>query len=150
MMRKKKKGHINVHINDKNTYDEGEFLNRKMVDGLKQNAFCPLRKSINKDIPFFINYDILLKNCKQDKNYLDLNLEINYNLEEIMENKENLMRCLHRKNLMEDEKSYQMEIPHDNMKNKKYYYDNNIYQNKNDEYDNIYEQRDDIYDRSNF
>ncbi|SOV83580.1 conserved Plasmodium protein, unknown function [Plasmodium reichenowi] len=127
-----------------------------MVDGLKQNDFFPLRKSINKDIPFFINYDILLKNCKHDKNYLDLNLEINYNLEEIMENKENLMRCLHRKNLMEDEKRYQMEIPHDNMKNKKYYYDNNIYQNKNDEYDNnnnnnnIYEQRDDIYDRNNY
>ncbi|SPJ13093.1 conserved Plasmodium protein, unknown function [Plasmodium sp. DRC-Itaito] len=125
-----------------------------MADGLKQKDFSPLRKNINKDIPFFINYDILLKNCKQEKNYLDLNLEINYNLEEIMENKENLMRCLHGKNLMEDEREYQMEIHHDNMKNKKYYYDNNIYDYKNNEYDNnnnnIYEQRDDIYDGSNY
>ncbi|KYN96316.1 hypothetical protein PGSY75_1473300 [Plasmodium gaboni] len=157
MMRKKKKNdHINVHMNHKDTYDEGEFLNRKMVDGLNQTDFCPLEKNINKDIPFFINYDILLKNCKQDKNYLDLNLEINYNLEEIIENKDNLIRCLHRKNPMEHVKGYKREIPDDYMKNKKYYYDNNIYHHKNDEYyhnnnnNNIYKQRDDKYDRNNY
>ncbi|GAB67851.1 hypothetical protein PCYB_124170 [Plasmodium cynomolgi strain B] len=61
--------------------------------------------------PYCVNYDVLLKNCKEE-HYIDLNLEINYNLEELLSYKDNIKKCLHvhngpsKHNLQRNRRSY--------------------------------------------
>ncbi|ETB62955.1 hypothetical protein, variant 1 [Plasmodium yoelii 17X] len=60
----------------------------------KTNKKKLCKNIMNEEHPFYVNYDILVKNYKNEKNYIDLNLEINYNLEEIEENNENIKKCI--------------------------------------------------------
>ncbi|KAI4836566.1 CKK domain-containing protein [Plasmodium brasilianum] len=61
---------------------------------INKNILC--KNETNIEYPFYINYEILLKNCrhkhKHRHNYIDLNLEVNYNLEEILENKDSIKK----------------------------------------------------------
>ncbi|ANQ09963.1 Uncharacterized protein PCOAH_00043750 [Plasmodium coatneyi] len=47
-----------------------------------------------RNIPYCVNYDVLLRNSKEEQ-YIDLNLEVNYNLEELLAYKENIKKCFH-------------------------------------------------------
>ncbi|SCM10411.1 conserved Plasmodium protein, unknown function [Plasmodium chabaudi adami] len=75
-----------------NKSDENEQTQKNTVYRINKKKFC--KNKINKECPFYVNYDILVKNYKNEKNYIDLNLEINYNLEEIEENNENIKKCI--------------------------------------------------------
>ncbi|SCM08505.1 conserved Plasmodium protein, unknown function [Plasmodium chabaudi chabaudi] len=75
-----------------NKSDENEQTQKNTVYRIHKKKFC--KNKINKECPFYVNYDILVKNYKNEKNYIDLNLEINYNLEEIEENNENIKKCI--------------------------------------------------------
>ncbi|SCM05250.1 conserved Plasmodium protein, unknown function [Plasmodium chabaudi chabaudi] len=75
-----------------NKSDENEETQKNTVYRINKKKFC--KNKINKECPFYVNYDILVKNYKNEKNYIDLNLEINYNLEEIEENNENIKKCI--------------------------------------------------------
>ncbi|VEV58453.1 conserved Plasmodium protein, unknown function [Plasmodium vinckei vinckei] len=75
-----------------NKNDENEQTPKNTVYKIHKKKFC--KNKINKECPFYVNYDILVKNYKNEKNYIDLNLEINYNLEEIEENNENIKKCI--------------------------------------------------------
>ncbi|SCP05549.1 conserved Plasmodium protein, unknown function [Plasmodium ovale] len=87
----------------------------------------PCANGMKKDIPFYVNYEILLKKYKQEKNYVDLNLEINYNLEEIMENKDNIKKCLLSHNVANRDNPYTSKNNEYQMKNEKYYHDDRYY-----------------------
>ncbi|SBT41602.1 conserved Plasmodium protein, unknown function [Plasmodium ovale wallikeri] len=87
----------------------------------------PCANGTKKDIPFYVNYEILLKKYKQEKNYVDLNLEINYNLEEIMENKDNIKKCLLSDNVANTDNPYTSKNNEYQMKNEKYYHDDRYY-----------------------
>ncbi|CAD2111915.1 hypothetical protein YYG_04370 [Plasmodium vinckei petteri] len=75
-----------------NKSEENEQTQKNNVYKIHKKKFC--KNKINKECPFYVNYDILVKNYKNEKNYIDLNLEINYNLEEIEENNENIKKCI--------------------------------------------------------
>ncbi|CAD2111824.1 conserved Plasmodium protein, unknown function [Plasmodium vinckei] len=75
-----------------NKSEENEQTQKNTVYKIHKKKFC--KNKINKECPFYVNYDILVKNYKNEKNYIDLNLEINYNLEEIEENNENIKKCI--------------------------------------------------------
>ncbi|CRH01190.1 conserved Plasmodium protein, unknown function [Plasmodium relictum] len=93
------------------------------------------------DLAFHIDYETLLKNCKHKEKYIDLNLEINYNLEEIMENKDNIKKCIHVHDIIDDENLYRKKSNEDNIKNNKYYYDNNLYFDINNKISPLYYER---------
>ncbi|EUD69186.1 hypothetical protein C922_00049 [Plasmodium inui San Antonio 1] len=67
--------------------------------------------------PYCVNYDVLLKNCREEQ-YIDLNLEINYNLEELLAYKDNIKKCLHvhsrpsKHNLQKNRRSYHYDDGH--------------------------------------
>eukprot|EP00366_Plasmodium_knowlesi_P002633 XP_002260130.1 hypothetical protein, conserved in Plasmodium species [Plasmodium knowlesi strain H] len=52
-----------------------------------------------RKIPYCVNYDVLLRNCKEEQ-YIDLNLEVNYNLEELLAHKDNIKKCFHENNTL--------------------------------------------------
>ncbi|GAW82352.1 hypothetical protein, conserved [Plasmodium gonderi] len=90
------------------------------------------KKSLHKnekgrDLPYCVNYDILVKCCNEKKNYVDLNLEINYNLEEILAHKDNIKRCLYVNNSKNKNHQQRNKTNNDHLKNRKHYYYNDGY-----------------------
>ncbi|CAG9473542.1 unnamed protein product [Plasmodium vivax] len=69
-----------------------EVLKRYNGEGRKK---CRHKNERGRNPPYCVNYDVLLRNCKQEEHYIDLNLEINYNLEELLAHKDNMKKCLH-------------------------------------------------------
>ncbi|CXI97738.1 conserved Plasmodium protein, unknown function [Plasmodium berghei] len=75
-----------------NKSEENEQTKKSSAYKTNKKKLC--KNIMNEEYPFYVNYDILVKNYKNEKNYIDLNLEINYNLEEIEENNENIKKCI--------------------------------------------------------
>ncbi|KJP89962.1 hypothetical protein AK88_00418 [Plasmodium fragile] len=71
-----------------------EMLKHYVREGKNTNWHKSERARNN---PYCVNYDILLKNYKEEQ-YIDLNLEVNYNLEELLAYKDNIKKCFHEHN----------------------------------------------------
>ncbi|VWU52040.1 conserved protein, unknown function [Hepatocystis sp. ex Piliocolobus tephrosceles] len=86
-----------------------------------------------ENIPFNVNCEVFLQNLLVGKNYIDLNLEVNYNLEDIIENKDKVNDALFLHKLKNNNKLNK------NITNDKYIKNN--YYNNIDSCDNNYRDR---------